>query len=173
MELMGKYYVNVKGDEEKDIIFEDSEQQDGSVEYTSYELLLGLLKNLMTRFRDEFKPFMLKILDHLIENNMPATASHIALHMYEIILLMPRVYDELNLNTDKIYNLIEICYSHHDFSTMSRLIRHYNSYFSETQIHKSFQLLIDVITTARTDIDHHIWYQCAVCIKKILSEHGQ
>lgn len=61
-----------------------------------------------------------------------------ALHMYEIVILMPKVYDEANMKVDKIFQLVQICWAHHDFTTLCRLIRHFNAYFNLTQTSTSF-----------------------------------
>lgn len=64
---------------------------------------------------------------------------------------------------------MELAYMNQDYIMFSRLIRSYNAYFTMTKVYKSFEILVTLI--ANPSVKHQIVYQCAVCIKKILSEH--
>jgi hypothetical protein len=84
---------------------------------------------------------------------------------------MSKVYEEENLNLDKIFELIELTYTNGDFTMFSRLIRNYNYFLSISMACKSFEFLIEII--ANPNIHHQITFQCALGIKKILTEHNE
>lgn len=113
----------------------------------------------------------MKIFQHLIQNRLTPQTTHVANHMYELILLLPKVYDEPNLNMDKIFNLMQICFELEDFVMFSRIIRSYNNYFDFGTLAKIFQILIEIVS--KPNLNHRIMYRCVLCIKKILSEHEQ
>ena len=91
--------------------------------------------------------------------------------MYEIVLLLPKVYDEANLSLDRISQLLELSFVTQDYRMFARLIRSYNSYLNMTMVSKSFEILINIVS--QEGINHQVIYQCAVCIKKMLSEHEE
>lgn len=99
------------------------------------------------------------------------TSNEAVANMYEIILLITKVYDEGTLPLERIFNLMQVCYTNGNFAMFSRLIRSYNYYFNFATIRKSFEILVSVM--AMPEVDHQILFQCAVCIKKILNEHEE
>jgi hypothetical protein len=125
----------------------------------------------MSRFKELFKTFASKTLLHLLQNNLSSTSSPLAHNMYEMVLLLPKVYDEHSLPLDLVFQLVEMTYINKDFGVFSRLIRCYNYFFSLSMACKAFEILVNVIATP--DIDHQVIYHCAVCVKKMLIEHDE
>lgn len=71
----------------------------------------------------------------------------------------------------QILNLMELSFSIGDYAIFSRLIRYFNDELNDEMLIKSFDILTQL--TMKQDISHSMLYQCAVCIKKLLSEHDE
>lgn len=63
------------------------------------------------------------------------------MNMFEIILLLPKVYDEANINLEKVLELMQNCYENADYKMFGKLIKYYNVYFSSTAVQRSFEIL--------------------------------
>lgn len=88
------------------------------------------------------------------------------MNMYEIILLLPKVYDEVNMKVDKTFQLMQLCFHQNHYGMFSRLIKGYCVFCNPTIIAKSFEILVSIISNPNTD--HQTLFHCAVCVKKIL-----
>ena len=87
--------VYCRDQEEDTLIFEDLENSpEMATDKSPYELLLLLLKNIITRFTKVIKPFIEKIIDYLLGIQFPISGNTLCENMLEVLLLLPRTIDE-------------------------------------------------------------------------------
>lgn len=73
-----------------------------------------------------------------MDGKINSNLTSVAMNMYEVILLLPKVYDESNISIDQVLKLMQICYQNADYKMFGKLIKNYLVYFNTTAIHQSF-----------------------------------
>ena len=117
------------------------------------------------------KPFVSGLISHLTSTNTPITGDRAKELQLEILTLLPRTFEEHQINISAILELMEKLYRLQDYKSFCRIIRHYESYLTPVALAKSFAALVDIIGTP--GVDHIMIYQCAVCLKNILSSNEE
>ena len=97
-----------------------------------------LVKNVILRFKRELFPFINKVMDHLLTQNTSSASSHVVMSMYEAVIVTSQVYEDNEINLDKIFGLMQKTYVNGDYGMFSRLIRYYHSVFNAELLAKSF-----------------------------------
>lgn len=156
-----------RSNEEDELIFEDAEtKQESNGDQTVFDFLLILVRNIVIRFKEEMKPTVQKILGHLLSSTSGSAAET---GMYEIVMMLPSVYNREEIDFQQIFGLMEKSFASGNYAMFSRLIRYYHDSFEPDLLAKSFHILTQI--TTKQDLDHFMLYQSAVCIRKLLSDH--
>ena len=152
------------------MLFEDTENAstDTNQQIQTFELIIILTKNLINRFKEECQPILRQILNRLIEDGSEQKYDkRMYMNMGEIILLIPRIYDEEEIPYEIIVTLMEKTFNIQEYNLFVRLIRNYQTYLNISFLYKCFNILTQIILSP--NVHHKILYQSAVCIKRILN----
>lgn len=87
--------------------------------------------------------------------------------MYEVILLMPKIFGKNLIDVNSIFALIQKCHRTGNFDLFCRLIRIFHEFFKEEAVTKCFEALLAILST--DNLRHHTIYQIVVCITKLMS----
>ena len=89
----------------------------------------------------------------------------------ELILILPKIYDEHELPLDRVRHLLEVLYSNHQYSMLARLIKNYHEFLDHTTLQNSFAILSQIVATPLSSphVTVDIIYQSALTMKKILT----
>ena len=140
---MAKY---PRDNEEDELIFEDADTKpESNNEQTTFDFLLMLVKNILLKFKKQLFPFVYKVVDHLLAQNSLSTSSPLLMSMYEIVVLIPQIYNEEEIDLTQIFGLLEKSFTIGDYGMFSRLIRYYHFAFPSEMLAKSFNILTQIM----------------------------
>lgn len=92
-------------------------------------------------------------------------------NMLEVLLLLPRTLDETTIDLNGTFELMEVLYNLQDYKSFARIVRYYECYFDSATLNRSFRILTNIISSP--GVDHVVVYQCAVCIKKMITTNEE